>query len=128
MNSMSHCESEMSGCISQQVNVGDTERLASILGGGLVLISMARFGSLTSVLGTLLGAGLIYRGLTGHCHLYEALEMNTNDECGESMDFDRSRESSDQDVESGDLRNRVEIASTDSFPASDPPAWTGVAT
>jgi hypothetical protein len=61
----------------REVNVGDTERsLSAIAGGGLLLVGLSRL-SLTSLLGIAVGGALLYRGLTGHCRVYEALEMTT---------------------------------------------------
>jgi hypothetical protein len=60
-----------------EVNVSDTERtLSAIAGGGLLLFGLSRL-SLTSLLGIAVGGALLYRGLTGHCSVYEALEMTT---------------------------------------------------
>src|SRR4051794_40041435 len=59
------------------VNVGDTERVVSAAAGGLlVLLGLARR-SLGGGAAALAGSGLLYRGLTGHCHLYGALGVNT---------------------------------------------------
>src|SRR5207302_8574135 len=59
------------------VNVGDAERWASVLGGGL----MAAYGlsrpSLSGLALAALGGALIYRGATGHCSCYAALNLNT---------------------------------------------------
>jgi len=58
------------------VNVGDGERWLSLLGGGLLALSMLR-----RSLGTVMllgGAGaLLYRGLTGQCALYQAMGVST---------------------------------------------------
>jgi len=66
-----------SGASRPHVNVGRSERLPSLLGGGLP----AAFGLSRGTLGGLalaaVGGGLIYRGATGHCHLYGALGLNT---------------------------------------------------
>ena len=59
------------------VNLSTTERQASVVGGvGLVLFGLGRrsnFGALIA----LLGGGLIYRGVTGHCPGYAALGKDT---------------------------------------------------
>jgi uncharacterized membrane protein len=55
-------------------NVADWERWASILAGGGLAAGLLR-GRWRLLIG-LIGAGLIYRGATGHCHLYEALGIN----------------------------------------------------
>jgi uncharacterized membrane protein len=59
-----------------QVNVSDPERLLSVIGGGaLVLYGLRRsLGHLALMLG---GGALIYRGLSGHCDVYQALGVNT---------------------------------------------------
>jgi uncharacterized membrane protein len=62
---------------SKEINVGDTERtISAIAGGGLLLFGLSRL-SLTGLIGMAVGGALLYRGLTGHCNLYEALEMTT---------------------------------------------------
>ena len=58
-------------------NVGETERWASVLGGGaLALMGLARGRSSGAALA--LGGGyLVYRGLTGRCPVYRSLGLNT---------------------------------------------------
>ena len=76
--------------------MGPTERWASMIAGGaLALYGISRRS---------IGAGLAYRGVTGHCPAYEALGIDT---AGVRMDD-----------------GRVQEASEDSVPASDAPAWT----
>lgn len=58
----------------KSINVGDTERLLSMFGAGVFATCGLLRGSLTFMA---LGAGLAYRGFTGHCHVYEALGQNT---------------------------------------------------
>jgi uncharacterized membrane protein len=61
----------------QHVNVGRTERLASVLGGaGLALLGVRQKGLGGPLLG-LAGAYLIARGATGHCFVYDALELDS---------------------------------------------------
>ena len=58
------------------VNVGDTERWLSILGGGILALYLLRRSLGTIVL--LGGAGaLLYRGLTGYCALYQTMDIST---------------------------------------------------
>ena len=58
------------------MNVGDTERWLSLLGGGLLALYLLRRSLGTVVL--LGGAGaLLYRGLKGHCPLYEIMGLST---------------------------------------------------
>jgi len=59
------------------VNVGDMERVVSaVVGGGMTVLGLSR-GSASGAACALMGAGLLYRGLTGHCHLYGALGVST---------------------------------------------------
>ena len=86
-------------------NVGTIERWTSVIAGGaLALYGLSR----RSVIGGLvasLGASFAYRGVTGHCPVYEQLGINT---AGRTPRSDAL----------------VHEASEDSFPASDAPAWT----
>lgn len=62
-----------------EVNVGETERLASLLvGGALALYGMSR-GTVCGLATALGGGMLVYRGLSGHCMGYEALGISTAD-------------------------------------------------
>ena len=59
------------------VNVGDTERLLSTIGGGALALYGLTRGSFSGIALALAGGALIYRGVTGHCNLYEAMGVNT---------------------------------------------------
>jgi uncharacterized membrane protein len=59
-------------------NVGSSERLLSIVGGGVIGLYGLRRGSLDGLLLTAAGGALLYRGITGHCHTYGALGISTN--------------------------------------------------
>jgi uncharacterized membrane protein len=60
---------------NSNVNVSQEERWMSMFGAGaLVAVGLLR----ASPAFLLLGAGLAYRGVTGHCMLYEATGINTN--------------------------------------------------
>lgn len=59
------------------INVGRSERLASNLGGGLLLLAgLSRRGLAGWTLAGV-GGALLYRGMTGHCSVYSALGANT---------------------------------------------------
>src|SRR5579883_3670995 len=62
---------------SQPVNVGDTERLLSLLGGaalGLFGLSRRSLGGLGLAA---VGGSLLYRGMTGHCPGYQSLGVSS---------------------------------------------------
>jgi uncharacterized membrane protein len=62
---------------SPSTNVGNIERLASVLGGGaLALYGIGRRSPGGYALAAL-GGALIYRGATGHCNLYGLLGIDT---------------------------------------------------
>jgi uncharacterized membrane protein len=61
----------------REVNVGDQERAVSVAAGSiLALLGLSR-GSLPGLLVAGVGGALAYRGVTGHCHAYQALGVNT---------------------------------------------------
>ena len=83
---------ETSSCISRStkgngcaINVGDSERTISAVAGGLALLYGLSKLSLPTVVASLAGGALLYRGLTGHCSLYQALEMSTAGDGDEKM-------------------------------------------
>lgn len=65
-----------SGCCSEQ-NVGAGERAVSMLGGACLAAYGLSGGHRGSLLALLAGAGLIYRGATGHCSGYSMLGVST---------------------------------------------------
>jgi uncharacterized membrane protein len=61
----------------REINVGMTERkITSGIGAALILLGLRR-GSLGGLLSAGLGGALIYRGVTGHCPMYESLGIDT---------------------------------------------------
>lgn len=58
-------------------NVGAVERAASIAAGGMLLTRGIRKRSVRSLFGAVVGAGLIYRGISGQSPLYHALHIDT---------------------------------------------------
>lgn len=59
------------------VNVGDSERLASNVGAGVLIAAGLWRGGLGGLTLAGLGGMLLYRGVTGHCPLYDALGADT---------------------------------------------------
>jgi hypothetical protein len=134
----------------QPMNVGNIERLASILAGavGLLLLSRRLFVYVTLAL---LSAYLVFRGISGRCMLYTRANINTRSEVEmgddlagampntaadpmksamagysgstltDRIDSDASEDSEIQRWMDERALDPVEQASWESFPASDPP-------
>jgi uncharacterized membrane protein len=67
---------------TSKVNVGDIERVATLLGGSaLALYGLSRRSPGGLAL-ALFGGALLYRGRSGHCGVYQALGINTADTSG----------------------------------------------
>ena len=62
---------------AKNVNVGQTERVASTIGGAALALYGLTRGSLGGVALALIGGSLVYRGTTGHCSMYQALGVDT---------------------------------------------------
>ncbi|MBI5671432.1 MAG: SRPBCC family protein [Chloroflexi bacterium] len=66
---------------TSSINVGNEERLVSLLAGAaLMLAGLKRIvpGGFLQTVGAILGGYYLFnRGLTGHCEIYHALDMNT---------------------------------------------------
>jgi uncharacterized membrane protein len=60
-------------------NVGNGERLFSVLGGCVMVVSGLRRRNLRGAVSILMGGASIYRGASGHCSLYAALDISTCD-------------------------------------------------
>jgi uncharacterized membrane protein len=68
---------------SSDVNVNDIERIGSaLLGGGLAAYGLSR-GGLSGLVLAAAGAGLVYRGVSGRCMVYEQLGINTAESDGD---------------------------------------------
>lgn len=59
------------------INVNNTERMVSSVSGGALTVLGIKKGGWCGVSLVLLGGGLLHRGLTGHCYLYDGLKVNT---------------------------------------------------
>jgi uncharacterized membrane protein len=62
--------------VNGQVNLGRVERWVSLIAGGALTAYALRRRTTASGAAALAGTALMYRGATGHCHLYEALGLN----------------------------------------------------
>jgi hypothetical protein len=109
--------------LSGEKNVGTTERWLSVLGGAALILRGMNRPSMTNSLLGLGGVALVYRGVTGHCPAYEALGVDRSDEALAG----RKRTPAIEGGGRRSIRDEIEGASEDSFPASDPPSWTPTA-
>jgi uncharacterized membrane protein len=67
---------------STGVNVGETERWASAVGGTLLALCGFTSRGISQVALPIVGGLLVYRGLSGYCPVYGTLNLNTADETG----------------------------------------------
>jgi len=75
-----------------QVNVSESERWASTVGGALLaLYGLSGRGLFSTLVLPALGGMLVYRGVSGHCHLYGALGVDTSEKHGERASVEAGR-------------------------------------
>jgi uncharacterized membrane protein len=65
------------GAATAPQNISEVERWGSVGVGALLVLAGLSRGRGTGLLLGLAGGALVYRGVTGHCHCYEALGINT---------------------------------------------------
>jgi uncharacterized membrane protein len=58
-------------------NINNTERVASAIAGGALLAYGMKQGGVGGTLMSILGGGLLLRGTTGHCQIYDAAGIDT---------------------------------------------------
>jgi uncharacterized membrane protein len=89
---------------SHFVNVGRGERVLSALAGGLLATWGLRRRGAAGYGAALVGAELLYRGVSGHCMAYTAMGVSTSDEpaLGEVAEVDRGK--------AVDVRRSIEVA------------------
>jgi uncharacterized membrane protein len=63
-----------------ETNVGPAERFVSATAGGALLAYGLKQGGAFGALLSILGASVAFRGVTGHCHIYDAAGIDTNEE------------------------------------------------
>jgi uncharacterized membrane protein len=62
-----------------QTNVGTPERILSSIGGGALIAYGIRRGDALGILAAVLGGALAFRGVSGHCHAYDAVGLDTSE-------------------------------------------------
>jgi uncharacterized membrane protein len=87
-----------SKAFGNEVNVDEAERLISAVGGGAILLTAANLRSLHGLLATMMGASMIYRGVTGHCPFYSVLGLRT---CGQASSCGAGRSASNSRERAG---------------------------
>jgi uncharacterized membrane protein len=98
----------MANTSARDTNVGHAERWASgAVGGALALRGLGSF-SAGGLLELAAGVALLYRGVTGHCPVYERLGVDTahRGQVGAAPE------------------RLVDETLEETFPASDAPSWT----
>lgn len=66
--------------INDNVNVGQGERVVSVFAGAILGALGAKRRDVTGLGIAVVGAALAYRGVTGKCSVYKALDLTTNEE------------------------------------------------
>ena len=85
-----------------KINVGATERiLSTVAGGALITYGLSRRDKIGIVL-SLLGSGLAFRGVRGHCNVYDTLGVDTS--------YEKRGEKSHR--RSGWLTGKVQVSKT----------------
>lgn len=116
---------------TDKLNLNETERLASLVGGGSLLLYGLFRRSPVGLASAAAGGYLMYRGLTGHCPAYEKMKINKaeTDSTG-SQAFPANFEREEQLHGAPEKKvhqtlnpdSMVDESVWESFPASDPPA------
>ena len=74
---LGHLRPESRRADQSRVNVAQVERLVSSVAGGALALAGLKMRSLPGVLLSVVGGGLVYRGVSGHCPVYQSLGVNT---------------------------------------------------
>lgn len=107
------------------INVRREERLISVVVGGALILVMLRPRGVWGLMLALVGAKLVYRGLTGHSYIYTFMEINTEEDRLRAITAARNggQQAPTEERDTAE-KDDVDMTSEQSFPASDPPSFT----
>jgi uncharacterized membrane protein len=64
-------------------NISEPERWISVIGGSALAAYGLKMRSIPGLVLSAIGGALVFRGATGHCHVYEAMGLTTAEEDGD---------------------------------------------
>ena len=70
-------DSDHNNTAEAATNVGDIERVLSVIGGSLMALKGLSYRGAPGLIAAAAGAALVYRGVSGSCGLYQKLGINT---------------------------------------------------
>lgn len=80
MHTATHEQSLTTFLTDTSTNINSTERAASVVAGGALVALGLKYGGIGGTVLSVLGGGMLLRGATGHCHVYNAVGIDTADE------------------------------------------------
>lgn len=111
---------------TEKLNINETERLASVVGGASLMLYGLFRRSPTALASAAAGGYLMYRGLTGYCPAYDMMHVNTAGSQGFPLDHESGEElhtlPEKKVHQTINPNSTVDESVWESFPASDPPS------
>jgi uncharacterized membrane protein len=77
INEQTHNGSITNFLTDMSPNVGNAERIVSAAAGGALLAHGIKTGGIPGAIESIAGGVMLFRGATGHCHMYDAAGVNT---------------------------------------------------